>query len=192
MSRPRFANWVRRYIAYLSRTEGRRFDLDILARKAETDTPRIREPLLLYAAQTGRTHQLMAATRSPALRAEYQQAIDNLNGQTPEEYAIQHAPTQGDTDRYRKILNSFHTTWHRPENTLTLKRIHLDSCRRSLATTPTPDLDAIIRNLGLSHDSVRRFLNGDATRLGLANATRLAKTLRKAAADQDDRKQTQQ
>lgn len=178
MSRPRFANWARRYATWLAHTEHDRFDLARIARIAEHDHPRAQAPLLLWAIQTGRTGQLLAATRSPGLRAEYQHAIDALDGMTPEEHALGHAYTRGSTDRYRKVLNSFHTTWHRPENNAMLKRIHLESCRRSLATNPTIDPYATAGTLGLSHDSVRRFLNGDTTRLGLDNATRLARALR--------------
>jgi len=173
MSRITFSGWLK---LELVRMSGRKtVSIHKLAVLSQEDNPRLAEPLLLFAMETGTVPRLMSHTKDQQTEEEYRQvlavcgdrSITTLNGEQRD------ALPWG----YKKLLESWQAAEERPQHIEESKRMRLD---RSLQ---------LMREKGVSNAQVYHALNlnpgntnayfkhGDTSKVSLENATKIMKYL---------------
>jgi hypothetical protein len=170
-----FHGFLSRYVRSLS-DEGRG-GLYPLAREASGKTPRLREPLLLYALFSGKKDTLLKATRGLPIDEEYRMLLSCYDRETMEK-----ALRNGDAAlprEYRKIYRSYESVRNKAAADNHTK-ILIHARARRLQSEKQISNYRIYTDLGLNHGNLNAFLtNGDMTKVSLAVARRVLEYVEK-------------
>jgi len=166
MRRLTFKGFLARYLRELSGQRSLRIPL--LVALAEKENPRLREPLFLYAAITGRTDRLMAEVENEALRAEYEKVLPEGDIEELLKHESQRLP-----ERYRKVFQSYKSI---VGQTATENKTKLLMWQKTKKLQGEKQLSnyRVYTDLQLNPGNANRFLkHGDTSKVSLDVARRM-------------------
>ncbi len=105
MRRPKFSRWIKKQL--LTDSGLTTFDLARLAALAQTDQPRLAEPLLLWALSNNALDRLMPLVWRDPLQRKYDRVIKLLEDQDIEAFALQADQLALLPNLYQKVLRDF-------------------------------------------------------------------------------------
>jgi hypothetical protein len=171
MRRPTFAGWIRRLILNLAHTDS--FNLRKFAASAQKDTPRLVEPLLLYAYDSCRTERLLDYIWNEEIQTSYEIALRALDGKDLTTRALFERDTNGLPYEYEKHLNSFRIAYHKLNTINASKKMRWERSR-TLQREKGISAAEIYRALKLNPGNVNAYLkHGSLDKVSLENATRI-------------------
>ncbi|MCL2889186.1 MAG: hypothetical protein FWE65_02050 [Eggerthellaceae bacterium] len=174
MRRPTFERWIRRYLLSLAGTES--FSLRKLAAMAQTESPRLAEPLLLYACASGSVERLLGFVWRRELLDSYRSVLEAIGGRDLAGLALG-SEIGGLPLEYRKFLDSYRIAYRKPESAGESKRLRWERSRM-LQLEKGISTAQICRALALNVGNVNAYLkHGDVGKLSLKNATDIMKFL---------------
>ena len=168
-----FKGYLANYLRELSGQKSLR--LSWLASKAESENPRLREPLLLYAMASDSTHMLLAALQSSKLKAEYERllALGNVEG-------LLHSDDHRLPERYRKVYRSYLSVRDRQGADNHTKRLMWQKSR-TLQDKKQVSNYRVYTDLRLNPGNANAFLkHGDVGKVSLATARKVLNYLEAA------------
>ncbi len=147
-----YNGFLKRYVRDLS--QGNTCSIYKLAREAEHDNPRLKEPLYLYAVSSGKKEELMNAVKNSPLKAEYC-ALETLS-ELPERYSRIYTSYLAERDRYKTQDNIV--------SLIQKKVCHLQN-QKGISTY------RICKDLHLNPGNINCWLkNGDCKKVSLSTA----------------------
>ena len=168
-----FRGFLARYLQELSGQSSLR--LSQLARLAEGENPRLREPLLLYAAVAGAAHALLAALQDDKLRAEYERLLmlDNL-----EELLL--VDDSRLPKRYCKVYRSYLSVRDRQDADDHTKQLMWQKAKKLQSEKQVSNY-RVYTDLQLNPGNANAFLkNGDPSKVSLNTAREVLRYLEAA------------
>ncbi|MCL2655036.1 MAG: transcriptional regulator [Coriobacteriia bacterium] len=168
-----FKGFLARYLQELSGQNSLR--LSHLARQAESENPRLREPLLLYAAVTGATHALLAALQDGKLKTEYSYLLTLGNLENLLRNDDNRLP-----ERYRKVYRSYQSVRDRQNADDHTKQLMWRKVR-GLQEKKRVSNYRVYTDLQLNPGNANAFLkHGDTSKLSLNTAREMLRYLEAA------------
>ena len=178
MRRPTFERWIQRQLLNLTNTES--FNLRKLAALAQKDNPRLREPLLLYAHETGKLERLFSYIWKNDLLESYNSVAKLIANKDLTEVSLREQEIEGLPREYKKFLSSYRIAHQKPENTNESKKLRWERSR-ALQLEKGISTAEIYRSLELNPGNVNAYMkHGALDKLSLKNATNIMKYLYKA------------
>lgn len=168
MRRLTLKGYLANYLRTLTETET--LDIAILAKEAATVSPRLKEPLFLYALISGKSDKLAHNLSNDHMRQEFQTL--QMLGQSN---SLQEQSSHSDTlpEQYKKVFRSFEsvrnrTTYDRHTILLMWRKIILLQADRHVTNY------RIYKDLHLNHGNLNRFLkHGDYRVVSLETARKV-------------------
>ena len=161
-----FGGFIKQYVRALSLTNTG--SLYKLAAEAASCNPRLREPLFLYALFSGKVMVLLTATKSPELRKEYADMVEQYDRQRMEQSLQDGDPLL--PEGYAKIYRSYLNMKNRNENdahTKALMRNRIIRLQREKNITNY----RLYTDLHINHGNMNAFLkHGDCTKVSIDTA----------------------
>lgn len=176
MRRPTFERWIAREIQHLSGSDS--LNLRKLAAMAQDSTPRLVEPLFLYAFETGKIEALLDYLWRDDVRASYKYVLEMLEDQDSMQATALSEGGLGLLPRdYSKHLASFRAAYNRPETDAESKRMRWERSRDLQLKKGISNAD-IYNALGLNPGNVNAYMkHGALDKVSLQNSTDIMKYL---------------
>ena len=161
-----FGGFIKQYVRTLSLANTG--SLYKLAAEAASGNPRLREPLFLYALFSGKAMILLTATKSPELRKEYADMMEQYDRQGMEQSLQDGDPLL--PEGYAKVYRSYLNVKNRNENdahTKALMRNRIIRLQREKNITNY----RLYTDLHINHGNMNAFLkHGDCTKVSIDTA----------------------
>ena len=168
-----FAGFLRRYVRELSAQ-----DVSKLAQEAQQENPRLREPLFLYAMETGKLRLLLASCAGSDLSEGYGQLAKRYDAASLRQALQEDAPELD--ARYHKVWRSYQAMRSRPQSdahTKELMRARVLLLQKEKQVTNY----RLYTDLRLNPGNINAWLkHGDGNKVSLAHARQMLQYLRQA------------
>ena len=169
-----FAGFLRRYVRELSAQDT--LDVSKLAQEAQQENPRLREPLFLYAVETGKVPLLLTACIGSSLAEEYKQLVKHYDAASLRQ-ALQESAPELDAC-YHKVWNSYLSLRSRPQSdahTKELMRTRVLLLQKEKRVTNY----RLYTDLRLNPGNINAWLkHGNGNKVSLAHARQMLQYLR--------------
>lgn len=169
-----FAGFLRRYVRELSTQDT--LDVCKLVKEAQQENPRLREPLFLYAMETGKLPLLLAACAGSNLAEGYGQLAKRYDAASLRQ-ALQESAPELDGG-YHKVWRSYQSMRSRPQSdahTKELMRARVLLLQKEKRVTNY----RLYTDLRLNPGNINAWLkHGDGNKVSLAHARQMLQYLR--------------
>ena len=169
-----FAGFLRRYVRELSMQDT--LDVCKLAQEAQQENPRLREPLFLYAMETGKLPLLLASCAGSSLVEEYGQLAKCYDAASLRQALQENAPDLDDC--YHKVWRSYQAVRSRPQSdahTKELMRARVLLLQKEKRVTNY----RLYTDLRLNPGNINAWLkHGNGNKVSLAHARQMLQYLR--------------
>lgn len=146
-----------------------------LAILVQDDNPRLAEPLLAYATETGSASRLLSYVKDKQLQEEYQHVLKTCGGKSIS--SLNEKQVNALPWSYRKLLVNWKAAEGRPQRIEQSKRMRLDRSLQLMREKGVSNAQ-IYHSLGLNPGNTNAYLkHRDPSKLSLDNATRIMKFL---------------
>ncbi|MEG0759484.1 MAG: hypothetical protein RR505_13825, partial [Raoultibacter sp.] len=171
-----FEGWITKELRYLS--GGSSLNLRKLTALSQDSLPRLVEPLLLYAIQTGKVDALLSFVWREEIRASYSNALAILGDCSDlGTLALSDSNSVVLPREYGKYLTSYRTAYNKPETDAESKRMRWERSR-DLQLKKGVSNAAIYNALGLNPGNVNAYMkHGALDKVSLQNSTAIMKYL---------------
>ena len=169
MRRPVFSRWIKRQVLEIAGADS--FNLRKLTAAAQKKTPRLIEPLFLYAFAAGHIDRLLALVYQDDVHENYERVLAILEGVDLEEAALSNRDIAGLPREYGKFLSSYRAAYNHIETTNDSKRMRWKRSRTLQLEKGVSAAD-IYHALGLNPGNINAYLkHGDIDKVSLQKAT---------------------
>lgn len=168
-----FRGFLAQYVRALSGSETS--SLYRLAREAERNNPRLREPLLLYALYSGKQTVLLQATRHSALYAEYSDMMARYSAEKMTQSLAARSPSL--PEGYHKVWSSYQSLANKKTTEARTKELMRKKIRQLQEKYGVSNY-RVYTDLGLNAGNLNAWLkNGESSKVSLETARRTLRYL---------------
>lgn len=169
-----FCGFLKKYLQDLSGQNGE--NLRILAKKADSGNPRLKEPLVLYAYFTKEEE---TAKRQFVNSSLYEEFCDFSKKYKNKEEAIEYLSQKAQTDNYRKVYKSYVSKRDKYKSEAALKKYIREEILLELKNKGVSAYSvAMAKNLKLNKSNFYSFLRGKVDCITLSSAYNVLKNLK--------------
>lgn len=176
MRRPTFSRWISKEIRHLSGNDS--LNLRKLASRAQSSSPRMIEPLLLYAIETKKTQALLDLVWREDIRVSYENVLAALRDyESIQSMALSEEDFAFLPREYGKFLSSYRAAYRKPETDAESKRLRWERSRDIQLKKGISNAE-IYKALGLNPGNVNAYMkHGALDKVSLQNSTDIMKYL---------------
>lgn len=176
MRRPTFKRWIAGQIQYLSGSDS--LSLRKIAALAQDGVPRLVEPLLLYAYETGKVDALLGFVWREDILACYESILEKLkNDESLQSIALDEKSSVNLPREFSKYFSSYRAAYYKPETNAESKRLRWERSRE-LQLKKGVSTAEIYNALGLNPGNVNAYMkHGALDKVSLQNSTDIMKYL---------------
>ncbi|MCL1848040.1 MAG: hypothetical protein FWF91_08810 [Coriobacteriia bacterium] len=173
MSRLTFVGWLKLELVRMS--GGRATSLHKLAIQAQEDNPRLAEPLLLFAMETGAAARLMSYISDRQIEGEYREILELCrNGSILE---LEEDEESNLPWSYQKLLSNWRSAEGKAQRIENSKRLRLERSLQLMKEKHVTNAQ-VYQALRLNPGNTNAYLkHRDTSKLSLENTTRIMKYL---------------